>query len=323
MFPYSLAQEDAQELADPIRLARLIKQYSQFIQFPIKLWSAKKEAKQVSVCVDRQEGKAVEAADTQGTAGSLRQACVSVPVAGAAPPSTAGMSCGARALAVLHGVCSAVRDGVCRSGWFAHSVHLSPVSPADVLCPCCARAVPSSQIIDEEATKKRQEEADKAVKEGEEKPKVRQAGRSICALLLHTTAAPLWVCHPVCHSGHNLFLHTHSGCADGGLCPPYIYSRAADMCAAACVAAVVLSLESFCQVEPVMKTDYEDVWDWRVENDNKPLWTRNPKEVAETDYNEFFKLVRLSLLRARDACVHAASCCTSCCIQHHKLSIKC
>lgn len=40
-----------------------------------------------------------------------------------------------------------------------------------------------------------------------------------------------------------------------------------------------------------MKTDYEDVWDWRVENDNKPLWTRNPKEVAETDYNEFFKLV--------------------------------
>jgi hypothetical protein len=42
-----LLQEDAQELADPIRLARLIKQYSQFIQFPIKLWSAKKEAKQV------------------------------------------------------------------------------------------------------------------------------------------------------------------------------------------------------------------------------------------------------------------------------------
>jgi heat shock protein beta len=40
-------QEDAQELADPVRLARLIKQYSQFIQFPIKLWSAKKEAKQV------------------------------------------------------------------------------------------------------------------------------------------------------------------------------------------------------------------------------------------------------------------------------------
>jgi HSP90 family molecular chaperone len=42
-----LAQEDAQELADPIRLAKLIKQYSQFIQFPIKLYSSRKEAKQV------------------------------------------------------------------------------------------------------------------------------------------------------------------------------------------------------------------------------------------------------------------------------------
>jgi heat shock protein beta len=41
-----------------------------------------------------------------------------------------------------------------------------------------------------------------------------------------------------------------------------------------------------------MKTDYEDVWDWRVENDNKPLWTRAPREVAEADYNEFFKQVR-------------------------------
>ena len=41
-----------------------------------------------------------------------------------------------------------------------------------------------------------------------------------------------------------------------------------------------------------MKTDYEDVWDWRVENDNKPLWTRSPKEVAEADYNDFFKQVR-------------------------------
>jgi hypothetical protein len=32
-------------------------------------------------------------------------------------------------------------------------------------------------------------------------------------------------------------------------------------------------------VEPVMKTTYEDLWDWRVENENKPIWTRNPKEV--------------------------------------------
>jgi hypothetical protein len=31
------------------------------------------------------------------------------------------------------------------------------------------------------------------------------------------------------------------------------------------------------KVEAVMKTDYEDVWGWRVQNDNKPIWTRNPK----------------------------------------------
>ena len=23
-----------------------------------------------------------------------------------------------------------------------------------------------------------------------------------------------------------------------------------------------------------------EVWDWRVQNDNKPLWTRSPKEVS-------------------------------------------
>ena len=32
-------------------------------------------------------------------------------------------------------------------------------------------------------------------------------------------------------------------------------------------------------VEPVMKSEGKDVWDWRVQNDNKPLWTRSPKEV--------------------------------------------
>lgn len=60
------------------------------------------------------------------------------------------------------------------------------------------------------------------------------------------------------------------------------------------------------QVEPVMKTDYEDVWDWRVENDNKPLWTRNPKEVAETDYNEFYKLVRVDF--AAGIVMHVGMC---------------
>eukprot|EP00199_Chlamydomonas_sp_CCMP681_P001189 CAMPEP_0119106662 /NCGR_PEP_ID=MMETSP1180-20130426/5810_1 /TAXON_ID=3052 ORGANISM="Chlamydomonas cf sp, Strain CCMP681" /NCGR_SAMPLE_ID=MMETSP1180 /ASSEMBLY_ACC=CAM_ASM_000741 /LENGTH=782 /DNA_ID=CAMNT_0007092035 /DNA_START=102 /DNA_END=2450 /DNA_ORIENTATION=- len=42
-------------------------------------------------------------------------------------------------------------------------------------------------------------------------------------------------------------------------------------------------------VEPVMKTDYAEAWDWRVENENKPIWTRNPKEVSNEDYNGFFK----------------------------------
>jgi heat shock protein 90kDa beta len=42
-------------------------------------------------------------------------------------------------------------------------------------------------------------------------------------------------------------------------------------------------------VEPVTKTDYVDSWAWRVQNDDKPLWTRNPKEVSEADYAEFFK----------------------------------
>eukprot|EP00877_Chromochloris_zofingiensis_P012141 jgi/Chrzof1/7180/Cz02g13300.t1 len=108
-------KEDAQELADPVRLARLIKQYSQFIQFPIKLYNARKEPK---------------------------------------------------------------------------------------------------KVLDDVATAKKQEAEDKRAAEAGEEPK---------------------------------------------------------------------------KVEPVMKTEYEDVWDWRVENDNKPIWTRTPKDVSETDYNEFFK----------------------------------
>lgn len=43
------------------------------------------------------------------------------------------------------------------------------------------------------------------------------------------------------------------------------------------------------QVEAVTKTVYDDVWDWRMENDNKPIWTRNPKDVSDEAYNEFFK----------------------------------
>eukprot|EP00983_Pelagomonas_calceolata_P080178 1155037-Pelagomonas_calceolata.AAC.6 len=41
-------KEDATEFADPVKLSRLIKQYSQFISFPIKLYSAKKEPRKVT-----------------------------------------------------------------------------------------------------------------------------------------------------------------------------------------------------------------------------------------------------------------------------------
>ena len=43
------------------------------------------------------------------------------------------------------------------------------------------------------------------------------------------------------------------------------------------------------QVEPVMKTVYEEKWDWRVENENKPIWVRSPKDVSDEMYNDFYK----------------------------------
>ncbi len=33
-------------------------------------------------------------------------------------------------------------------------------------------------------------------------------------------------------------------------------------------------------VEPAMRSESKEIWDWRVQNDNKPLWTRSPKEVC-------------------------------------------
>jgi heat shock protein beta len=43
------------------------------------------------------------------------------------------------------------------------------------------------------------------------------------------------------------------------------------------------------KVEPVMKTVYEEKWDWRMENENKPIWVRNPKDVSDEMYNDFYK----------------------------------
>eukprot|EP00891_Asterochloris_glomerata_P006984 jgi/Astpho2/6984/e_gw1.00107.206.1_t len=42
-------------------------------------------------------------------------------------------------------------------------------------------------------------------------------------------------------------------------------------------------------VEPVMKTEPVTSQEWVVQNDNKPLWTRSPKEVTDEEYTDFFK----------------------------------
>lgn len=49
--------------------------------------------------------------------------------------------------------------------------------------------------------------------------------------------------------------------------------------------------EPFTEAEPekVMKTEYETKWSWKVQNDNKPIWVRNPKDVEKGLYNEFYK----------------------------------
>ena len=49
--------------------------------------------------------------------------------------------------------------------------------------------------------------------------------------------------------------------------------------------------EAFAEAEPseITKTEYDTVWGWKVQNSNKPIWMRSPKEVPSEDYAEFFK----------------------------------
>ena len=47
--------------------------------------------------------------------------------------------------------------------------------------------------------------------------------------------------------------------------------------------------ESTEDLEPVMKTEYDTVWDWTLQNENKPLWLQRPSEVEKDEYDGFFK----------------------------------
>lgn len=38
-----------------------------------------------------------------------------------------------------------------------------------------------------------------------------------------------------------------------------------------------------------MKTEWKDAQEWKVQNDNKPLWVRAPKDVSKDEYDAFFK----------------------------------
>ena len=145
---------DALEFADAARLGGLVKQYSEFIAFPIKLWSTTSKPLQVCVPV-------------------LVCCAVCVRVRGGRCGCAGGSVWGALGDA---GGCWGVQGEV----WGVGSVSAALISFADL---------PHPQVVDEEATAKAQAEADaKAAAEGEE-GKAADAvapggGRASCLLLL-------------------------------------------------------------------------------------------------------------------------------------------
>ena len=48
---------------------------------------------------------------------------------------------------------------------------------------------------------------------------------------------------------------------------------------------------AFAEAEPapLTKAEWATTWSWKVQNDNKPIWVRSPKEVEAPAYAEFFK----------------------------------
>ena len=43
--------------------------------------------------------------------------------------------------------------------------------------------------------------------------------------------------------------------------------------------------------EPKRKTIEKTVWDWELMNDTKPIWRRKAKDVEDSEYNEFYKVL--------------------------------
>lgn len=41
--------------------------------------------------------------------------------------------------------------------------------------------------------------------------------------------------------------------------------------------------------KPKTKKVEKTIWDWEILNDSKPIWTRKPTEIEESEYEEFYK----------------------------------